>query len=89
MAVGAGDQLILYTDGVLDAVGEQERFGERRLLETVSRLSAERDADPAHAIVAAIDGFLEGEQNDDIAIMSLTRVAVRVPGELSEALSSD
>ena len=35
VAVKPGDQLILYTDGVLDAIGPDERFGEARLLETV------------------------------------------------------
>ncbi len=70
-----GDQLVLYTDGVLDAIGRVDRFGESRLLETVARLA---DGDPAMAdrILGAVDGFLDREQTDDIAIMSLTRAAV-------------
>jgi serine phosphatase RsbU (regulator of sigma subunit)/PAS domain-containing protein len=69
-----GDQLVLYTDGVLDAIGADERFGETRLLQTVQRLV---DGTPSHAqqILEAIDGFQDRDQNDDIAIMTLSRMA--------------
>jgi sigma-B regulation protein RsbU (phosphoserine phosphatase) len=88
VSIQPGDRVLLYTDGVLDAVGLQERFGEKRLLDTVDGLSSAPGADPARAIIAAIDRFGEGEQADDIAIMSLTRSAVSAtPQELSEAVS--
>jgi GAF domain-containing protein len=80
--VEPGDQLILYTDGVLDAIGADERFGEARLLHTVLLL-ADGDAAAADGILAAIDGFLDRDQVDDIAIMSLTRVPVRAPLRLA------
>jgi GAF domain-containing protein len=74
--IDPGDQLVLYTDGVLDAAGALERFGEQRLLDTVRSLSGAAGSDPAELIREAIDRFLEGDQNDDIAIMSLTRTRV-------------
>jgi hypothetical protein len=33
-----GDQLLLYTDGVTDARGRSERFGEERLIEALRAL---------------------------------------------------
>jgi GAF domain-containing protein len=75
--VDPGDQLILYTDGVLDATGASGRFGEARLLETVRALGDGVAA--AHRILGAIDGFRDSDQADDIAILSLARAPVRVP----------
>jgi serine phosphatase RsbU (regulator of sigma subunit)/PAS domain-containing protein len=72
--VDPGDQLILYTDGVLDAIGAHGRFGETRLLETVRSLGDGVAA--AHRILGAIDGFRDSEQADDIAILSLARAPV-------------
>jgi phosphoserine phosphatase RsbU/P len=72
--VDPGDQLVLYTDGVLDAVGADGRFGETRLLETVRSLGDGVAA--AHRILGAIDGFRASEQADDIAILGLARVPV-------------
>ena len=70
-----GDQLVLYTDGVLDAIGTAGRFGEARLVDMVRRLDGD-DASAAERMLEAIDGFLDGDQVDDIAIMSLRRVPV-------------
>ncbi len=69
-----GDQLILYTDGVLDAIGAGGRFGESRLLETVRSLGDGVAA--AHRILDAIDRFRDAQQADDIAILSLARAPV-------------
>ena len=69
-----GDQLILYTDGVLDAIGAAGRFGEARLLETVRSLGDGVAA--AHRILGTIDAFRESDQADDIAILSLARAPV-------------
>jgi serine phosphatase RsbU (regulator of sigma subunit) len=77
VAVEPRDQLILYTDGVLDATRSDERFGEARLLETVRTLG--RGDGGADQILAAIDAFREAEQADDIAILSLTREPVAAP----------
>ena len=75
VAVEPGDQIILYTDGVLDAIRSDERFGEVRLLETVRMLGRQGGAG-ADQILEAIEGFRDAQQADDIAILSLTREPV-------------
>ena len=42
-----GDQLVLYTDGVIDTVGEEERFGEERLARTLRDAARRRRRRPA------------------------------------------
>ncbi|MGZ4349080.1 MAG: SpoIIE family protein phosphatase [Solirubrobacteraceae bacterium] len=71
--VQPGDQIVLYTDGVLDAIGSDERFGEARLLETVRMLALGAGA---AGILEAIERFRDRDQADDIAILSLTREPV-------------
>ena len=67
------DQLVLYTDGVIDSVGEHERFGEERLAQTVSPA---RGADDAVArIEAAVSEFARGPQADDVAVIAVERLA--------------
>ncbi len=72
-----GDRLVLYTDGVLDAIGPLDRFGEARLVETVLMLAGGETA--ASDILAALDRFARQEQADDIAILSLMRSPVPAP----------
>jgi serine phosphatase RsbU (regulator of sigma subunit) len=65
-----GDTLILYTDGVTEAMSDQgEEFGEQRFIET---LRARRDL-PASALLQAIVGtvqeFSGREQEDDITLV--------------------
>jgi serine phosphatase RsbU (regulator of sigma subunit) len=69
-----GDTLLLYTDGVLDTVGEGERFGEQRLLDSVRAAPADPAALLDH-LDAALDTFQRGPQRDDTAT-----VAVRYEG---------
>jgi GAF domain-containing protein len=68
-----GDQLLLYTDGVTDAVGRAGRFGEERLRETVSSPLAASSDSLAHHVLLSIEAFSAGPQNDDIAMLSLAR----------------
>jgi PAS domain S-box-containing protein len=72
----AGDEtLFLYTDGVLDARGEQDRFGLRRL----KRLLAEHAGRPPERLLSeletALDRFQVGSQADDTAALALRPVA--------------
>src|SRR3954447_16278468 len=58
----AGDTLLFYTDGVVEAPGEEDRFGGQRLLEAV----ASGPADPA-GLVAHVEAVLRAYQSGDLA----------------------
>jgi serine phosphatase RsbU (regulator of sigma subunit) len=73
LELAPGDQLVLYTDGVIDSVGEHERFGEERLAETTSAASGADDA--VARIEAAVRQFARGPQADDIAVIAVERLA--------------
>ncbi len=65
------DQLVLYTDGVVDTVGKEERFGENRLVATLD--GAAGAADAVARIEAAVRDFAHGSQADDIAVIAVER----------------
>jgi PAS domain S-box-containing protein len=66
-----GDQLVLYTDGVIDTVGEEERFGEERLAATLAE--GHGAADMVARIERAVGEFALGPQVDDMAIIVVER----------------
>ncbi len=71
--LASGDQLVLYTDGVIDTVGEAERFGEERLAATVGPGSGAQDT--VTRIEAALRSFARGPQADDVAVIVVERTA--------------
>jgi PAS domain S-box-containing protein len=68
--VTAGDTLLLYTDGVTDTPGEDDRFGDARLVATVDAAPAEPEPLLA-AVSAALDAFTRGTAVDDRAMLAL------------------
>jgi serine phosphatase RsbU (regulator of sigma subunit) len=81
-----GALLVLYTDGVLDTVGDDgARFGEDRLQRAVAGAA---DADDAVArIDAALRDFEVGDQADDTAVLAVERVGVTDRPAGSKSLS--
>ena len=72
-----GDLVVLYTDGVTDALnGDFEPFGEDRLRKALSSSPPEAEAS-GKAIMAAVNEFARGPtQYDDITIVCFGRDAV-------------
>lgn len=66
----AGDALFLYTDGVLDTVGADSRFGEERLHAALRSGPVDPEGLVAH-VAAALDAFRRGPQRDDTAVVAL------------------
>lgn len=73
IGLGAGDQLVLFTDGVIDTMGDGERFEHERLR------AALRGAAGASGSIARVDGalaaFRRGAPRDDVAVLAVERLA--------------
>ncbi|GAA1920005.1 PP2C family protein-serine/threonine phosphatase [Nocardioides marmoribigeumensis] len=74
LTLGAGETLLLYTDGITEGRNPGGFFGERRLLETVSR--APSGARPlVETVLAAALEFQGDHTSDDIACLAVTVTA--------------
>jgi PAS domain S-box-containing protein len=78
-----GDQLVLYTDGVIDTVGQADRFGEERLAQTLR--DAAGAADAVRRIERALVEFAHGSQVDDTAVIAVERLPGERPAGRGEA----
>jgi GAF domain-containing protein len=70
VALEPGDVLVLYSDGVLDTVGEEDRFGPERLEATVRGATGAHDA--VERVEAALSAFASGSQADDTAVLAVS-----------------
>lgn len=67
----AADTLLLYTDGVLDTVGEDERFGADRLRDVLEGAGTAEPSVLVSRLAAALEAFRRGPQRDDTAIVAV------------------
>ncbi len=77
LELSRGDQLVLYTDGVTEARGERDRFGEDRLRDSLSTVT-----DPSQTVAqieSALDSFLVGPPQDDAAMLVVLRPSTALP----------
>ena len=71
VTLSPGDLLVFYTDGVTEAMNEDEseEFGEERLLECIKK-NRSRDAEGIQqAIIDEVEAFSDGVQYDDITLI--------------------
>jgi PAS domain S-box-containing protein len=69
-----GGALVMYTDGVTDAVGaDGTRFGIARLHETLAGCRDRAAAEVVRALVSSVDRFQAGTHADDTAALVLRR----------------
>lgn len=75
--LGAGDALVLCTDGVIEALDAQQRlFGEERAAEAIRSAAADSVDGIVQALGRAIERFVGGvAQSDDITVVGLRRDA--------------
>jgi PAS domain S-box-containing protein len=76
VALRAGDTLVLHTDGVLDTVGADERFGEQRLHAALAEAGTTEPSVLVGRLAAALDAFRRGPQRDDTAIAAVRFLGV-------------
>lgn len=69
-----GDSVLLYTDGVTEAVNEKEElFGTDRLCSCLNRVTEETSRKVISEVSAEVSDFIgNDEQNDDITLLFLT-----------------
>lgn len=85
MPLGADETLFIYTDGVIDTVGKQGRFGARRLRRVLIEHAARSPEEVLSALEAELEGFqLEG-QSDDTATLALRLAPDAHPGRSDRA----
>jgi ketosteroid isomerase-like protein len=66
-----GQQIVLVTDGIIEAAGDNGRFGEERLRAELS--GATNPALAVQRLEGALHGFTAGALDDDVAILVLSR----------------
>jgi serine phosphatase RsbU (regulator of sigma subunit) len=70
-AVEPGQQLVMFTDGVVEAAGEDGRFGEARLHAELA--GAGNPTGTVQRIEGALRSFAAGALDDDVAILAVSR----------------
>jgi serine phosphatase RsbU (regulator of sigma subunit) len=74
-----GQQLVIVTDGITEAQGPGERFGEERLREELR--GASNPALALQRLETSLHAFTEGKHDDDIAILAIARASGGPPAE--------
>ncbi|UKK54945.1 PP2C family protein-serine/threonine phosphatase [Prevotella sp. E2-28] len=75
LSLEKGDMLVMYTDGVNEAVNNDlEEYGEPRLKQTLNMLQGLNCQETVNGILASVKAFADGApQSDDITLLSFKR----------------
>jgi hypothetical protein len=71
LELAPGDSCVLYTDGVLEAPGVHERFGDERLREALATLPHAAVTTLVERVAMAVSEHLGERPHDDIAILAV------------------
>jgi len=72
--LGAGDSLVLYTDGITEAANPgHEEFGRERLVEVCTKHRSESPLELSKSIEVAVDAFVEGVPFHDDRTLVIVR----------------
>jgi sigma-B regulation protein RsbU (phosphoserine phosphatase) len=88
VALLPGDRIVLYTDGLSEAMDRQkEMYGDERLVDLAGSLPAELSArESIDSIVGALTQFLDGEEpQDDMTLMIVRVLGSATPGATAPA----
>ena len=66
-----GDLVLLYTDGVIETLGQRERFGPERLQGLVSRSAGASPQQVLDRLDSELDEFRQGPRRDDVVALAL------------------
>jgi sigma-B regulation protein RsbU (phosphoserine phosphatase) len=80
-AVEPGQQLVMFTDGIVEAAGEAGRFGEARLRSELA--GAGNPARTVLRVEGALREFTAGALDDDVAILAVARAAESEAAEVA------
>ena len=75
ITIGRGETLVLYTDGVTEAVNTAlEEYGEGRMTAALEQLAGKNCKETIDGLLKDVNGFAaEAEQSDDITILAMRR----------------
>ncbi len=75
--LGPGERLLLYTDGVTEAMNaSQAEFGEERLMEFMARAQELSAKSLVAGVFSAVEEYAGGvDQSDDITCLAIRRVS--------------
>jgi serine phosphatase RsbU (regulator of sigma subunit) len=68
-----GDQLFMYTDGLIEARRGPEFFGEERVFEILERLGAVSPEEVVRTMLEEVEAFTGGDLFDDLAVLAVKR----------------
>jgi len=73
--LGAGQTLVVYSDGVTDALNENNAFfGDERLLGSLRETTGRAAAEVAHQLLGALEAFVgEARWHDDVSLVVVRR----------------
>jgi serine phosphatase RsbU (regulator of sigma subunit) len=73
LTLATGDRLLIYTDGVTESCNAAgEEFGERRVIELLSRAAASDAATLADSVIGEAGRFSSGIFQDDLTVLAIT-----------------